>query len=43
VPRLELVVVTTSSTNPTADRRSHTRRMYDFVEFDVIEAISSQL
>jgi CubicO group peptidase (beta-lactamase class C family) len=43
VPWLELVVVTTSSTTPSADRRSHTRRMYDFVEFDVIEPISSQL
>jgi CubicO group peptidase (beta-lactamase class C family) len=36
VPALDLVVVTTSSSNPAPDRRRHTRRIYDFVEDDVI-------
>jgi len=36
VPEIDLVVVTTSSSNPGADRRSHTRAIYDLVEFLVI-------
>jgi CubicO group peptidase (beta-lactamase class C family) len=43
VPELELVIVTTSSSNPDGDRRSHTRRMYDFVEYDVIAPAASAL
>ncbi len=36
VPDIELVVVTTSSSNPGPERRRHTRRIYDFAEYDVI-------
>ncbi len=36
VPELGLVVVTTSSSFPSRDRRAHTRRIYDFVEHEVI-------
>jgi CubicO group peptidase (beta-lactamase class C family) len=36
VPRLDLVVVTTSSSHPGPDRRRHTRRIYDYAEFEVI-------
>lgn len=43
VPELELVIVTTSSSNPDGDRRSHTRRMYDFVEHDVIAPAAEAL
>jgi CubicO group peptidase (beta-lactamase class C family) len=43
VPSLQLVVVTTSSSNPGPDRRSHTRRMYDLVEHDIIAPLSRVL
>jgi CubicO group peptidase (beta-lactamase class C family) len=43
VPELRLVVVTTSSANPGPDRRPHTLRMYDFVEFDVLEPTAAAL
>jgi CubicO group peptidase (beta-lactamase class C family) len=36
VPDLDLVVVATSSSTPGADRRTHTRRLYDFLEDLVI-------
>lgn len=40
VPELDLVVVTTSSSQPGPDRRTHTRRIYDLVEYDVIAPFS---
>jgi len=43
VPDLELVIVTTSSSNPDPDRRRHTRRIYDFVEYDVIAPSAATL
>jgi CubicO group peptidase (beta-lactamase class C family) len=43
VPELNLVVVTTSSSNPGPERRAHTRRIYDLVEHEVIAAVSEQL
>jgi CubicO group peptidase (beta-lactamase class C family) len=43
VPELELVVVTTSSSNPGPDRRRHTRAMYDLVEYEVIAPFSRVL
>jgi CubicO group peptidase (beta-lactamase class C family) len=43
VPDIDLVIVTTSSSNPDADRRSHTRRIYDFVEYDVIAPVAQTL
>ena len=43
VPELELVVVTTSSSNPGPDRRRHTRAMYDLVEYEIIAPFSRTL
>ena len=43
VPAIDLVVVTTSSSNPGPDRRTHTRRIYDFAEYDVIAAAAESL
>ncbi len=43
VPELDMVVVTTSSSNPGPDRRAHTRRMYDLVEYEVIAPASTTL
>ena len=43
VPELDLVVVTTSSSNPGSERRAHTRRMYDLVEYGVVAAVSEEL
>lgn len=43
VPELELVVVTTSSSYPGPDRRRHTRRMYDLVEYDIIAPFARTL
>lgn len=40
VPELDLVVVTTSSSWPGPDRRAHTQRMYDLVEYSVIAPAS---
>lgn len=42
VPELELVVVTTSSSNPGNDRRRHTRAMYNLVEHDVIARLRTR-
>lgn len=36
VPELSLVVVTTSSSLPGADRRSHIRRLYDLLEQEIV-------
>lgn len=36
VPELDVVVVTTSSSLPGDDRRRHTRRIYDYVEHELI-------
>jgi CubicO group peptidase (beta-lactamase class C family) len=38
VPELDVVVVMTSASTPGDDRRRHTRRLYDFVEYEVIPA-----
>jgi CubicO group peptidase (beta-lactamase class C family) len=43
VPTLNLIVVTTSSSNPGPGRRAHTQRMYDLVEHEVIETVSEEL
>jgi CubicO group peptidase (beta-lactamase class C family) len=43
VPDIDLVIVTTSSSTPDADRRLHTRRIYDFVEYDVIAPVAETL
>ncbi len=43
VPTLNLIVVTTSSSNPGPGRRAHTQRMYDLVEHEVIETVSEKL
>jgi len=43
IPDLDLVVVTTSSSNPGPDRRQHTGRIYEFAEFDVIAAAAQAL
>jgi len=43
VPELDLVVVTTSSSNPGPERRAHTRRIYDLVEYEVVAAVSEAL
>ena len=43
VPELNLIVVTTSSSNPGPERRVHTRRIYDLVEHEIIAAVSAQL
>lgn len=43
VPEIDLVVVTTSSSNPGPDRRGHTRRIYDFAEFEVIAPAARSL
>jgi CubicO group peptidase (beta-lactamase class C family) len=40
-PDLDLVVVTTSTSQPGDDRRPHTRRMYDLVEYDVIAPLAA--
>jgi len=41
VPELDLVVVTTSSTAVSAERRSHLRAIYDLVEHSVIAPVAS--
>jgi hypothetical protein len=43
VPALNLVAVTTSSSNPGPGRRAHTQRMYDLVEHEVISPVSEEL
>ncbi len=43
VPALDLVVVTTSSANPGPERRNHTRRIYDLVEYEVVAVVSAAL
>lgn len=43
VPEIDLVVVTTSSSNPGPDRRRHTRRIYAFAEYEVIAAAARAL
>ena len=43
VPALDLVVVTTSSSDPGPERRGHTRRIYDLVEHEVIAAAAQGL
>lgn len=43
VPELDLVIVTTSSSSPGGDRRSHTRRIYDLVEFELIAPFARSL
>ena len=43
VPEIDLVVVTTSSSNPGPDRRRHTQRIYDFAEYDVIAPAARSL
>ena len=43
VPELDLVVVTTSSSNPGDERRSHLRQLYDLIEFLVITAVSNSV
>ena len=43
VPTLNLVVVTTSSSNPGTERRAHTRSIYDLLEYDVISSVSKAL
>jgi CubicO group peptidase (beta-lactamase class C family) len=43
VPEIDLVVVTTSSSNPGPDRRRHTRRIYDFAEYEVIATAARTL
>ena len=43
VPELNLIVVTTSSSNPGPGRRAHTQRIYDLVEYEVIAAASEDL
>jgi len=40
VPELELVVVTTSSSNPGPERRAHTRRIYELVEYELVAPVS---
>ncbi|MCZ6827510.1 MAG: serine hydrolase [Gammaproteobacteria bacterium] len=40
-PGLDLVVVTTSSSLPGSDRRSHIRRLYDVLEKRVVEAVAT--
>ena len=42
VPEYDLVVVTTSSSYPGPDRRAHTQRMYDLVEYAVIAPVSAR-
>ena len=41
VPELDMVVVTTSSSNHGPDRRAHTERIYDLMEHQVIAAASA--
>ena len=43
VPKLAMVVVTTSSSNPGPDRRAHTERIYELVEHHVIAAASASV
>jgi len=43
VPELDLIIVTTSSSNPGLDRRSHTRRVYDLVEYSIIVPASRDI
>ncbi len=43
VPDLQTVVVTTSSSTPGDDRRSHTRRLYGLIENDVIAPLGAAL
>jgi len=43
VPELDLVVVTTSSSNPGPERRAHTRRIYDLVEYEVVAPVAEAL
>jgi len=43
VPELDLVVVTTSSSNPGDERRAHLRQLYDLIEYSVIAPVSSSV
>lgn len=43
VPELDLVIVTTSSSQPGDSRRRHTRRMYDLVEHEIIAPAAAAL
>jgi CubicO group peptidase (beta-lactamase class C family) len=43
VPTLDLVVVTTSSSNPGSERQAHTRSIYDLLEYGVISSVSTAL
>ena len=43
VPTLDLVVVTTSSSNPGTGRQAHTRSIYDLLEYDVISSVSKAI
>ena len=43
VPTLDLVVVTTSSSNPGIGRQAHTRSIYDLLEHDLISSVSKAL
>lgn len=43
VPELNLVVVTTSSSTPHQDRRSHRRTLTDIIENDIIQTVSDSL
>ncbi|MDC0598278.1 beta-lactamase family protein [Gammaproteobacteria bacterium] len=40
VDELDLIIVTTSSSNPGSDRRRHTRGIYDLVEYDIIAPLA---
>lgn len=43
VPELNLVIVTTSSSTPHQDRRSHRRALTNIIENDIIQAVSDSL
>jgi CubicO group peptidase (beta-lactamase class C family) len=43
VPDLDVAIVTTSASTPGADRRAHTRGLYDFVEDDIIPTVAAQI
>ena len=43
VPALDLTIVTTSSSNPGAGRRAHTRSVYDLVEHSIVLPASSAI
>ena len=39
VEELDLVVVTTSSSQPGSDRRQHIRQLYDLLEHEVVSVV----